>query len=92
MADGIITQMMVDEFNQDLAQSGAIFRLKLDDDQVSIQPASNIWLYRGGYNGASIINLSDEFYHYLEVFFTKKDASIQLRYNNTRSIFWAYHK
>ena len=91
--DVLITQDMVNEFNQDLAQSGAIFRLRLDGrNDVSIQPANSTWLYEGGYNGACIINLSDEFYRYLELFFSRKDDTIELHYNNTRSTFWAYRK
>jgi hypothetical protein len=93
VSEEIITQEMIHEFNQDLAQSGAIFRLRKDErNLVSIQPSNSIWLYRGGCDGACIINLSDEFYCYLETFFTKKDDTIKIHYNNTRSVFWACRK
>jgi hypothetical protein len=93
MFEEIITQNMINEFNQDLAKSGAIFRLRLDErNHVSIQPANSVWLYGGGCDGRCIINLSNEFYSYLEKFFATKDKTIELHYNNTRSIFWAYRK
>lgn len=89
----IITQEMINEFNQGLANSGAIFRLFLQETNVvEIYPANYTWLYGNSGDGKCIINLSDEFYSYLETFFKTKDKDIVLHYNNTRSTFWAYPK
>ncbi len=80
-----ITSSMVNEFNNKLSSVGCSFKLYIDErtdlSQCEIVPSNTMYIE------SSIINLTREFYSYLEEFFLIK--GIQLNYNASKSVFWS---
>ena len=83
-----ITQDMVTVFNQKLKEIDCSFKLKFEENGLAtgnttcqIVPANNKFI------SSSIINMTDEFYEFLEKFFAER--GIELTYNNDGSIFWS---
>ena len=84
-----ITQDMVTVFNQKLKEMECSFKIQLDKAGVGIcnNPSCEIVPANSKFIETSIINVTDEFYKFLEDFF--KERGIELTYNNTGSIFWS---
>lgn len=78
-----ITIEMANELNEKLAEMDCSFRLKYDDFVPSLEvvPANMKFIE------SHILNLTEEFYAFLEEFFDEK--GIKLRYNNTGSHIWS---
>ena len=77
----------VQELNDNLKNMGCSFKFKLCEsiipgkNTIEVIPSSSIFI------SSSIINLTDDFYKYLEDFFYMK--GIILNTNNTGTVFWA---
>ena len=84
-----ITQDMVTVFNQKLKEMECSFKIQLNKTGVRIynNPSCEIVPANSKFIESSIINVTDEFYKFLEDFF--KERGIVLTYNNTGSVFWS---
>lgn len=80
-----ITKEMVNKLNRELVTMGCTFRYKIAEDESN--PSIKIVPMNDAYIDSYIINLTREFYDYLDSFF--EAYGIKLRYNNTRSCCWS---
>lgn len=86
-----ITQKMVDELNKKLETCGVGFRYMLGDEETRAPKITVTVLDPVGFTHPQfgcVINLSDEFYDWLNNWF-KTQYDITLDYNNTKSIAWS---
>jgi hypothetical protein len=80
----LITQDMVDGFNEIMEEMGGVVRLKFHTNDVEIV------LPEDGFIDSYILNLNNKFYEILEEFFKERCGISELIYNNTKSVFWAF--
>lgn len=92
----IITEDIVDEFNEILSKDGCIFKLeliemseeypehKLYNPEMKIVPANDKYLWKPS---RLTIEVNSEFYKYMESFFQSK--GIELEYNELGSRMWS---
>lgn len=80
-----ITESMVEEFNRTLKNLNCSFKIHINarekNPSCEIIPSNDLFIK------SSIINVNESFYKVLESYFS--DRGIELRYNNTGSIFWS---
>lgn len=83
-----ITKEMVNELNTKLQENGSVVIYEFKDDGTdSVNPLIRTTLTNTTFVDNCILNMTDEFYNYVENFFA--EYGIKLTYNNTRSIAWS---
>lgn len=82
-----ITKEMVIELNNELANRGCSFRFEYGGEEFGKNPNINIIPCSMVYIDSYIINPTQEFFDWLELWFKLK--GITLGFNNTRSIVWS---
>lgn len=82
-----ITRKMVMELNNELAVKGCPFRYKL---QFMGNEFTSVMITLPNMNcvDSFVINVTEEFYEWLDMWFKTK-YNIELNYNNTGSAFWS---
>ena len=80
-----ITSEMLDELNKELENMNLSFRYKFND--YGLNPSITITPINMSCIDSFILNVTNEFYAWLEVWF--KNRGIELIHNNTRSTFWS---
>ena len=82
-----ITEEMVMELNNELANKGCVFRYELAHLQHDVNPTMKAVLVSMNNVDSFIINITDDFFMWLRLWFKVK--GIELAWNNTRDIFWS---
>lgn len=82
-----ITEKMVMELNNELANKGCPFRYEYDNDGYTGNPHMILTLVSMNFVNSFILNLSAEYYKWLTLWFETR--GIELSFNNDGSIFWS---
>jgi len=87
MVKNLITNEMIQEFNEILIKEGSILRL---DRSKGVMGSVNIVFQNDQYIKYNIAGgLTDKFYEKLNNFFRQKGVW-ELNYNNTATVFWCF--